>query len=291
MESGGSVQPQKLQFTHEQIQNSWDELKIHTFVKTNWDFTESDDTLRERCENQLTNFTNIGGNSKTRPCVDDFVDANYIEENVIATGYPTEGKMRTNYWGMIASLRRKGKSPFIVNLMHERDIGEYGGWFFPEGDSLAAQSTPANHGLSFVAKENKNGWEKYTHKINDTPFSLFHYPYWEDFSAGDQNQVIDLVKELYHSMQGATNPTVVINCRAGIGRTGTFATIFHFYSLLEKQGKDLRTDDFSLNAIQDKVLTYRIARGDGGFVQEFTQFEMVCLAIQQLYNEKLSFDG
>lgn len=255
---------------------------------------ESEFCLDSRCGEGFTNFPNIGGNFHTRPklILDEeevFIEANWITDRLIATGYPTAGKMRDHYWYMVHSLLQEKKNVFIINFMHQDDINPYGGWFFPTKDSPTIESKVKSweRKISFISKEQKEGWERQTHTMDDLPFSLFHYPTWKDHGMGEEEIVIALLKELYESMQKAPNAVAILGCRAGVGRTGTFTVLFYFYSLLQEK-KTLCKEDFDLKAIQRKIIEYREARGDVQFVQTSKQFMMLCRVVQRLYNEAIS---
>ena len=89
-----------LQFTEEEIKQAWKEIPNAR------EYYPSEPSCRlvVRNINGLSNFENIGGNGATRYTItpEDFVEGNWIIENhLIASGYPTAGKMRVNYWKMI----------------------------------------------------------------------------------------------------------------------------------------------------------------------------------------------
>lgn len=279
-----------LDFLEAEILEGWKELPS----EPNCYKLESASCLKRRCNYGLTNFPNIGGNDQTRPQLvhedeEIFVEANWITDQLIATGYPKIGRMRDHYWYMVHSLLQQKKTVFIVNFMHQDDLLYYGGWFFPikENPSVEAKVQSWERKVSLVSIEKRKGWESYIHTMNDLPFSLFHYPTWRDHGDGEEEIVIDLLKTLYESMRKAPESVAILGCRAGVGRTGTFTVLFYFYSLLQEKKTPCK-EDFDLKAIQRKIIEYREARGDVQFVQTQKQFVMLCRIIQKLYNEAIS---
>ncbi|QVL57084.1 MAG: hypothetical protein KFB93_06800 [Simkaniaceae bacterium] len=223
--------------------------------------------LRSRCLAGLTNFPNIGGNHETRPKLESagkevFVEANWITDELIATGYPKAGKIRNHYWYMVHSLLKENRAVFLVNFMHGGDISPYGGWFFPteEEPEIEIEVKSFDGSVSLVFQEDREEWHKYAYNMNGIPLSLFHYPTWKDHGEGEEKIVIDLIKELYISIKGAINPAIVLNCRAGVGRTGTFAILYYFYSLTQEK-TTLYKEDFNLDAIQKKLLNIVLQGG------------------------------
>lgn len=227
-----------LDFLEAEILKGWKELPS----EPNCYKLESASCLKRRCNYGLTNFPNIGGNNLTRPKLihedkEVFVEANWITDQLIATGYPRVGEVRDHYWYMVYSLLQQKKPVFIVNFMHQNDILSYGGWFFPTKDNflLEAKVESWERKVSFVSKEDEKGWERYILTMNDHPFSLFHYPTWKDHGEGEEEIVIDLLKTLYESMRETPESVAILGCRAGVGRTGTFTVLLYFYSLLQEK--------------------------------------------------------
>ena len=147
-----------LDFSEAEILERWKDLPSDP----NCYKLESAFYLTNRCIDGLTNFPNIGGNDQTRPQLvheDEkiFVEANWITDQLIATGYPKVGRMRDHYWYMVHSLLQQKKTVFIVNFMHQDDLLQYGGWFFPtkENPSVEAKVQSWERKVSWVSSEER----------------------------------------------------------------------------------------------------------------------------------------
>ena len=268
-----SIKSNTLNFSDDGIESAWEELNPYRFengkevVKEDPYKREEAKSLTMRYWQGLTNFENIGGNPETRVTNDEtsFVEGNWITPYLIATGYPSQGKMRDNYWEMVKMLQ-KAHTVFIVNFMNVSEIGGYGGWFF-----------------------DSNGMDdkKYVVSVlspTDQPIYFYHYPNWKDHGEGDRKVIRQIIEQLYDATSPLKQPLIIVNCRAGVGRTGTFANLFHFYKKI-KESKKLLKDDFSIKAIVENVKAFRGERGDQQFVQSKAQFFMLCRMVEYYFNE------
>lgn len=266
---------QYLAFSDDEILKGWElvdpyfQYEGKELLKVDHYKSEPEHKLVQRCTSGKTNFPNIGGNPSTRITEDDesFVEANRITPYFIATGYPTFGIMRENYWKMVSTLQ-KTHTVFIVNFMSEADVKGYGGWFFKPFDMK---------GRKFLVSILNH---------NDQPIYFYHYPFWKDHGEGDRKVVAEIIRQMYEATTSLKAPLIIANCRAGVGRTGTFANLFHFYKKM-KEDMTLRKEDFSIKAIIENIRNFRGERGDQQFVQSKAQFIMLCRMVEFFFNEEI----
>lgn len=91
-----------------------------------------------------------------------------------------------------------------------------------------------------------------------------HYTGWPDFGIPDDNQIIDLYRLMYIFIE--LKPIVpIIHCSAGIGRTGTFISIYRI--MMSKVIIDLK------EFIMETVILLR--RNRIGMVQTIEQYELI----------------
>ena len=83
---------------------------------------------------------------------------------------------------------------------------------------------------------------------------------WEDHSAPDRNsynKIIDLIEfiDIYKN-----NQPVIVHCSAGVGRSGTFISLYNLYNIIMKQIKDINTNEikFSIMNIVRQIKEMRI---------------------------------
>lgn len=273
---GLSLDSQRLHFSDDEIIKAWEELDPYDHCegkeipKKDPYKNEKNSLRKKRFEKGKTNFPNIGGNPATRVTPDDdsFVEGSRISPCFIATGYPTVGAMRENYWKMV-SAQQKTHTVFIANFMTESEVNGYGGWYFN------AEEMKERKFLVIVLNH------------MDPPINLYHYPFWKDHGDGDREVVAEIIRQIYVASLASTKPPLIIaNCRAGVGRTGTFANLFHFYQKM-KEVKELRQEDFSMHAIIENVKAFRRERGDQQFVQTQAQFVMLCKMVEHFFNEEI----
>ncbi|MCB1106613.1 MAG: hypothetical protein KDK76_00785 [Chlamydiia bacterium] len=285
-----------LQFDEESVKESWG--KIAPGYNNSKLYKEEDLTiLAAKRQKGFTNFWNIGGNPESRVAFkgpgseeEVFFEGNWIEDDKIACGYPSIGKICNSYWYTLSQLSQD-HSVIIVNLMAERDVPSYG-QFLPgeEGlnvgeEGLSIQGACDRWGAALKLQEMKkdNEWSEMKVGLNGKTFKVFHYGEWIDFNDGNLGAVSELIKAVYGEMK--SGGVVVANCRAGVGRTGTFLTALHFYQMIQKG--ELDPEKYTLESIVTTLNSFRERRGDVQFVQTDKQFVMLLTLIQKFYKEAI----
>ena len=257
--------------------------------------------LKQRASCGFSNFSNIGGNPATRLKIqapqseeDVFLEANWVADDKIATGYPSIGKMANSYWYCLEKLSET-HSVIIVNLMACRDVTALYGMFLPtkEGHIVGEKglSTDKAHEewarkVSLVKETSHGHWSHLEIEIEGSKISGYHFPTWKDQNEAEVEIVSKMIETILIEMQGKSNPLIVSNCRAGVGRTGTLLTALHFYQMIQRGEKD--PSKYTLEAIVVVVNEFREKRGEAQFVQTEKQFIMLCRLIQKFYNQKFS---
>lgn len=263
---------------------------------------ENEDLLNRRARYNYSNFQNIGGNPHTRVAFpapgtnnDVFVEGSWVATDKIASGFPSAGTMVNSYWYSIESLL-KTHSVFIVNLMADKDMKGKFKPFLPElelplelgsgGLSLLEEHQPWKRTLICKEKKQYTSWFRQVIQCEGHEVPAYVFSLWKDHGSAEIEVVSEMVKMLHEEMKGQSNPVVWCNCRAGVGRTGTFLVALHYYQMIQKG--ELSPELFTLEAIGEVIGRFREKRGEAQFVQTESQFIMLCQLIQLFYNEKRS---
>lgn len=93
----------------------------------------------------------------------------------------------------------------------------------------------------------------------------WHFSKWPDFGVVNVQTLVELVETFNHYFKDLS---VMVHCRAGVGRTGTFLTALHLH---EKIRKDEVNKENLLIQLVEVILGLRKQRGDN-FVQDIKQF-------------------
>ena len=106
---------------------------------------------------------------------------------------------------------------------------------------------------------------------------------WEDHCAPDinsYNKIIDLIEliEIYKN-----NQPVIVHCSAGVGRSGTFISLYNLYNIIMKQIKDVNTNEikFSIMNIVRQLKEMRLC-----LVENEKQYLYLYQFVTLLLNEK-----
>jgi protein tyrosine phosphatase len=223
---------------------------------THLDLTEQNYAIANSPLNEYkNNFPDVLASEETRVKLDDsmyYINANYILDNYIATQQPNENTY-DDFWEMIYEKR----CSLIVNLSGNNE-------YLPNG-----KTTYGNYDV-IVKNINHNDVVKIKNiviiKRDDLSpkINLYHVTFtmWPDFGVPDKrdfSRLFDAINMVdYVSLKGP----IVVHCRAGIGRTGTFIMIHY---LLRKFNSSEFMDPF------DVLISMRKARC--GMVQKRIQFE------------------
>ena len=95
-------------------------------------------------------------------------------------------------------------------------------------------------------------------KINN--MTQIHLTCWEDHSALNSNYFDKIIKIIKNIDQISNDKTVVVHCSAGVGRTGTFISLYNLYNEIMKQinDKDKEIIKFSVFNLVRKIKELRM---------------------------------
>ena len=106
---------------------------------------------------------------------------------------------------------------------------------------------------------------------------------WEDHSApniNSYNKIIDLIEfiKIYNN-----NQPVIVHCSAGVGRSGTFISLYNLYNIIMKQINDVNTNEikFSIMDIVRQLKEMRLRS-----VENEKQYLYLYQFVTLLLNEK-----
>lgn len=109
------------------------------------------------------------------------------------------------------------------------------------------------------------------------------YTCWEDHSAPNKNsynKIIDLIEfiKIYNN-----NQPVIVHCSAGVGRSGTFISLYNLYNIIMKQINDVNTNEikFSIMNIVRQLKEMRLH-----LVENEKQYLYLYQFVTLLLNEK-----
>lgn len=168
---------------------------------------------------EKNNFPNILASERSRvkleDCKCDYINANYILENYIATQQPNEHTIN-DFWKMIYQTN----TSIIINLTGDNNYLSTDNIFTIYGDiSLKLRQIKSNEYMSIL---------RITLTQNKIKRKLYHITYhnWPDFGIPDVDEFMSLLNEI-NFLNTDDNRPITIHCKAGVGRTGTFIMIHH----------------------------------------------------------------
>jgi len=181
---------------------------VSIFKKLPLDLTKKDYNVAIN-NYEKNNFNNVLATEESRVKLNDgeYINANWITDNIIATQEPSNGTIN-DFWNMIV----ENNVQMVINLTTDYKY------------------------LSEVQVVNQISMGKIQlRKICVGGIDLYHVTFlaWDDFCVPDQadfGELLNIVELLYVEM----NRPMVVHCRAGIGRTGTFILIYRIMLCIKR---------------------------------------------------------
>lgn len=175
----------------------------------------------------------------------------------------------------------------IIDLVHKKDLGEH---FYLQVHNIFPnlnETKTSGHFAITCTKESKveEAFIIKEYTITDTSKTpaetktvvRLSYPEWPDLTALNSKifgKLVEVARN--YAKQGGKPP--LINCKAGIGRTGTLAVGMAIAEMIEK-GKI--TKENYIDQIDTLIIAGRCQRGTG-FVQKPEQYESIVLLAESL---------
>lgn len=187
---------------------------INQFLQLPIDLTQKDYITATNSDNIWKNNFQIYSSEESRVKLSNnrYINANWIYNHYIATQYPYEST-QTDFWNMIYET----KASVIINLHNINYISSK----ISEHPTLT---------IYIINSKNIQNIQINTIIINDHICHHIFYGNWSDGGIPSFDEFNDILKitRLYQ-----TNNPIVVHCKAGIGRTGTFITIHKALELLQ----------------------------------------------------------
>ena len=247
---------------------------ISSFSKIPMDLTDRQYTTANHLENnKKNNFNNVLASDETRVKLNrsnnDYINANYIlEGKYIATQQPNTHTI-ADFWHMIYQTQSK----MVINVNGDNN-------YLPLENKEVYDDITVNI-ISESKKQNLEIRKLQLYRLptlstlltGELPLIIYHVTFlrWKDFDVPKEEAFMRLLTmiNIIETTKNNDRP-IVIHCKAGIGRTGTFILIHYIY-------KQIQLGNY-LNPI-DTLRTMRKARL--GMVQNKKQF---CFALNIIKN-------
>lgn len=195
---------------------------IQQFLSLHDDLTNQDYTAA-RLNIYKNNFSNTLAEEKYRVKLQnsnpDYINASFVLD-YIATQQPN-GNTIPDFWKMIY----QQKCPVIINLTDNTNYLNF-----------KDQQNYGEFSVSILSQEVSKGFIKTALLIEDalSKLNVFHITFlkWEDFGVPKRKYLFKLL-----DLVNLVNPKmgkIVVHCRAGVGRTGTFILIHYMLQQFKK---------------------------------------------------------
>ncbi len=206
------------------------------------------------------NFNDVLAGENTRVKLQkhrgDYINANYVLQNYIATQQPNDHTI-DDFWTMIYQTN----SRMIINLSGNNNylphnyIGIY--------DDISVK-------IKEIKTSNYASIRNITLTQNNITKEIYHVTYltWPDYGVPDENEFIKLFNEINFLDYVSNTGPIVVHCRAGIGRTGSFIMIHHIFKKIEHR---IYPDPI-------QIVKY-MRQSRSGMIQSKSQFEFVLSVI------------
>lgn len=175
---------------------------------------------------EKNNFSNILSSDESRVILSDdtYINANFIFDQYIATQQPNINTI-DDFWQMVFET----KSQLIINLCGNND-------YLPTFPSNF--ETYRNINLTILNDFDKENIQLRKIMLSDGINSILVYHVtckkWKDFDIPTEKDLERLLMLVRILEQDTSDCRMVIHCKAGVGRTGTFIMIHHILKKINK---------------------------------------------------------
>jgi protein tyrosine phosphatase len=199
---------------------------LATFIKIPVDLTHQKYITAKQYAKK-NNFNNILASEESRvkltKSTGDYINANYIFDKYIATQQPNDHTI-VDFWHMI----HQTKSGVIVNLNGENN-------YLPQTNHQSYGKIVV-HIIKFIDNKTLQIRKLELYHINNKSekHTVYHITFkkWKDFDVPLENDFWRLLTIVNMVEYQETNSPIIIHCKAGVGRTGTFIAIHYYYRQL-----------------------------------------------------------
>lgn len=195
---------------------------LNEFIKMPTDLTQKDYYIAQINGNK-NNFYNILSSQESRVKLltrtgSDYINANYILDRYIATQQPNIYS-HFDFWdmvydsdiGMIVNLSGNNNYMTTNHHIHERYILDIG--------SLTYKNYIEIREITMTSKQDSNFQKKIYH------ITIIN---WPDFGVPDEDNFCKALNAI-NLIDYNSNKKIIVHCRAGVGRTGTFIAIHYLF--------------------------------------------------------------
>ncbi|KAI6650360.1 hypothetical protein LOD99_6037 [Oopsacas minuta] len=197
----------------------------------------------------------------------------YVKENFIAAQGPKENTIK-DFWRMVFELK-------IVNIVMVTNCVEGGKQkceeYFPTKEGQISEFPPFKVRITNAVQSRGHITRIISIERGNEKFQVkhFHFTAWPDHDVPSlHHELLQFIGYVHENITQSDAP-ILVHCSAGVGRTGTFITLFNLRANILKQ-----------QPISVYHLVHEMREHRPHMVQTFRQYKFIYLAVLELLQEK-----